>query len=1158
MHKRFRIILAALVLVLSGIFALVPVKDASAASFNASSLDPGVPLNALRHAQCRANTHQVNFTFTTNSGNEINVYAPWDTTPSEDEIRQSCTQAINSVISQFGGAKISGDDGGYWDSAFGQWQEFDLEAADGGSGVTDFLSVNSGMDYLPGCIANQSECELQLQSNLSIRQSGKLQLGPNSNGISGFSQTGDTGGFGGGDTLSLVKFRIAPTATRLEICVVASPSTCFSTDISGMVSQYTPPTPDGGSGVGVIGEPQPRECDLGKFGWALCPILTGLDSMLGGAYAWVESNFLQIQLDFYRVDSGTYEAWAIFRNIANILFVVFFLVVIFSQVTSVGISNYGIKKMLPEIIMAAILINISFFVVQAMIDASNIVGFQIKSLLENIVSAGPAVGGVGLMENLTSILGATAIVAGVAVGGTLIAMTLMGGLSALLAAVLLFLLAAAIGVLILFLLLVVRQVGVIILVVLAPLAFAARILPNTQPLFRNWWKMITTLLLVYPICGLVIGGGKMAGRIIIMAVEGGTMGAEDVGLAFSGFFASIFGAEIGGQISHFAAVSGAAMYVVVAMIAMIAPYFAVITIIKGSLNGLGKLGGAISGKLNGVGKWGQSNLNKAPGLRNLQNIADRNRALRANAIKSKMDSANIAANAKKMANTEGGAIRKGIANTKLGKKLGISDKNIYGQIQAAEYAALQTKDDAAMANLGQYQDNGLRSKGLVPGSADWTAARQNEKLMRISAAARKRLGVNADGTPDGTKTFTAGSFEESQQQAARTAVLQQEAKQSKQIDESYDAMLSPGDVADTVFNSDTTGAMSGVAATDSSRLKLTGNDSADALRIERAIASLIKKGKIDKATELTKAYTASNLYAGQSTAGGAAAATATGAVNVSATKHNQQRLASILATGDVKREAANLYALGWQTNTALGQGSEKAFSYDAMNAGPVALMKSNGSGGWTAVVDSGGAAVNAKTIEAVVQSKIDTATVASQDKDADWSKFSASQIAGALTSNASVDKTNTMNKALTENETLSRDTAAKLDAKQTGKLDDTSFTTMRKNALLQVAAATKKAGRALTPLERDEAINGTSALLTAAERGAIANGTSTLLTSAEKTAVLDVANGRTGATSAYMASQAAAQAVTQKAFGEAYAQTQVAGSRAADDWSADRRKAFGL
>lgn len=1038
--------MCAAVVILSSILALLPAIDTYAASFNASQLDPGVPLNALSHAQCRSNQYQVNFTFTTNSGRDIEVNAPWTNgQPTDDELRGSCTKAINSVLSQFGGAKISSDDGGYFDSALGQWQEFGLEPSSGQPSITNFLAVNSGTELLAGCIANQSTCELQMQSNLSIKDVGTLKLGPNSSGISGFSQTGNTGGLGGGNTLSLVKFTVSPSATRLEICVVASPSTCFSTDISNLVTEYAPEESDT-SELSDTDAPAP-ECDLGAMGWAICPLMNAMDSMLGGIYSWVEENFLQIQVDFYNVDSGTYEAWTVFRNIANILFVIFFLIVIFSQVTNVGISNYGIKKMLPEIILAAVLINLSYFIAQAMIDVSNIVGFQIKSLLEFIASGigaeamGAMPEGSGFLAGLSSIL----LGVGAAAGGIAIGVVLTGGLGAFFAAVLLFLLSALIAVLMLFLLLVIRQVGVIILIVLAPLAFAARILPNTANLFKTWWKMFVSLLVVYPACGLVIGAGKLAARIIVSAAP-----AEE---AVSVAVASILGPNAG----IVAAIAARSMYLIVAMIAMIAPYFAVISIIKGSLNGLGKLGGAITGKVQGASRWGQNNINKAPGVRNLQRTVDAGRAARAAQLKAKAETANAKAAAK--------------PNSAVSK------------MNRAKFESDQAQDDASMAALGQYQGD-------------------NKRLQKISAANAKRLGVNPDGTVIAGREAVAGSWEEAQQQAARTAVLQQEAKQAKQMDEQFDSMLAPGDVYNDVFDSSTTGSMSGVADTDASRLKLTGNASADSLRMERAIAALAKKGDIEKATNLTRAYTSSDLYKGISR-NSAGAVTGT---DTAATKHNQQRLSAALTNGDIKKSAAHLHAYGWQTGKALGQGNEEAFSIDQMASGTHSFT------------DSSGATQTTKQLGTVLHDKYDGSTIASQDKDtfkylassaAGGANFSSKQFASALSSGASQDKVTEMNSALASNAALGTQVANDMTSEQFSKIDDSTLLAMANQAL-------------------------------------VANGYG-------GAPIADIATLK-----GYVSSNPAAQTAMQGAFKEAYSQANVAGSHAADHWSSDRRSILGL
>lgn len=43
------------------------------------------------------------------------------------------------------------------------------------------------------------------------------------------------------------------------------------------------------------------------------------------------------------------------RNIANVVFVVMFLVVIYSLLTGRGVGNYNIKRMLPRFIVGAIL-----------------------------------------------------------------------------------------------------------------------------------------------------------------------------------------------------------------------------------------------------------------------------------------------------------------------------------------------------------------------------------------------------------------------------------------------------------------------------------------------------------------------------------------------------------------------------------------------------------------------------------------------------------------------------------------------------------------------------------------------------------------------------------------------------------------------------------
>jgi len=529
------------------------------------------------------------------------------------------------------------------------------------------------------------------------------------------------------------------------------------------------------------------ECQLGKMGWMLCPLIEGMDAMLGGLYGIIENNFLQINVEFYNMDEdGTYGAWQVFRNIANIVFVILFLIIIFSQVTSVGISNYGIKKMLPEIIMAAILINLSYFICQAMVDFSNIVGSQIKLLLESVITVPGA--NLSAAAETGSWIGTIVAVLGITVAGFALATVLMGGIGAVLAGILLLLISGLIGTLVIFLLLIARQVGVIVFIVIAPLAFAARILPNTQNLFKKWWSAFVSLLVVYPACGLVLGAGTLAGRVMARAANNAST-AKIIEMSGDVFPASI---------TSFAAVAMGVVFAIAAGIAMIAPYFAVIPIIKGSLNGLGKLGGAITGKVTGAGKWGQNNINKAPGIRNLQRITDAGRAARAGSLKAKAEAANAVAASK--------------SNSAVSK------------MNRAQIESKQAQDAAALASVGQYVDDG-------------SGSRQNARLMAISAKRAAEIGV--DPTTGLPTRVPKDDVERELQAAAKTARNQTDAKAAKQAAEGFEGRPA-ADVYGEVYDE---GGKTFTAATSQ-------------IEAEQAIKHMESKGEWKKSAAMQDAYMA--------------------------------------------------------------------------------------------------------------------------------------------------------------------------------------------------------------------------------------------------------------------------------------------------------------
>ena len=293
------------------------------------------------------------------------------------------------------------------------------------------------------------------------------------------------------------------------------------------------------------GEPE-SSCsgDLGSLGWLICPSMSLGGKLADAGYSSV-SMFLDISPDIFNDNpelGGAKQAWNFFRDIANVVFVLLFLWVIFSQISNVGVSNYGIKKILPKLILGAILINLSFYICQLAVDLSNILGYALKGVLEGASlraeTSDTGLGG-GFVAVLTGALGLVGapLFAFLTVSVPMLIWTLLSIAAALL-------------------ILVFRQAAVILLIAISPIAFAAWLLPNTESLFKKWVSAFKGLLVVFPVVSLMYGSGKLAGAVL---------------------------SNSSGGIMQF-----------VAMCAPIVPLIATPFVIKSSLNSLGSLGAKLS------------------------------------------------------------------------------------------------------------------------------------------------------------------------------------------------------------------------------------------------------------------------------------------------------------------------------------------------------------------------------------------------------------------------------------------------------------------------------------------------------------------------------------------------------------------------------------
>lgn len=258
-------------------------------------------------------------------------------------------------------------------------------------------------------------------------------------------------------------------------------------------------------------------CIIEGIGWIVCPVVTAGAAATDALYTWI-SGFLVTQplnMDTGANDNTTYIAWKIMRNLANIAFVITFLIIIFSQLTGAGISNYGVKKMLPRLVIAAILVNLSYWVTAIAVDLSNIIGNNTYNILRNL-----PLGNISPQDNLAETitgwaLGGSAALA-LGIWGTPIAISAAGTLGiALFWAVAAIVLIAGLSLLLAFLVMALRQAMIIILIIVSPLAFVAYLLPNTEKYFNLWRKSLTTLLVFYPLFSLLFGGAYVASMVIL-------------------------------------------------------------------------------------------------------------------------------------------------------------------------------------------------------------------------------------------------------------------------------------------------------------------------------------------------------------------------------------------------------------------------------------------------------------------------------------------------------------------------------------------------------------------------------------------------------------------------------------------------------------------
>ena len=277
-------------------------------------------------------------------------------------------------------------------------------------------------------------------------------------------------------------------------------------------------TGDSSTDDGTADEKQSYCQENGGFlSWMLCPAIADGAATAGGLLGFITSLttvHTSIIEQFSKQDSSIYKAWSAFRNIANIGFVIMLLVVVFSQVTNIGISNYNIKKILPKLIITAILVNFSYLIMGVLIDLSQIAGNGIGALIRSVAADGmDADASTRASAIISAIAGSVTGVAG-GLAGIGVATGALAG-PAIILPVVMFIVTTLISVFFGFIMLTIRQAAIIMVVVLAPLMMVLYALPNTAAITKKYISTVKALLMLYPMFIFATSAGALASSIII-------------------------------------------------------------------------------------------------------------------------------------------------------------------------------------------------------------------------------------------------------------------------------------------------------------------------------------------------------------------------------------------------------------------------------------------------------------------------------------------------------------------------------------------------------------------------------------------------------------------------------------------------------------------
>jgi|GEM_PF-3485291 hypothetical protein len=279
-----------------------------------------------------------------------------------------------------------------------------------------------------------------------------------------------------------------------------------------------PLDPDYVDPLGTVDDSDQKGCTKESSSWSWFPC--SLNKVISGA----SRSFFESKEHYMKTDPKIFEndalklGWKTARNLANVIVIVMLLVTIVSQISGFGITNYGVKKALPRIVVIAVLVNLSYVICQIAVDVMNISGEAIRNAFDPITNSAwskvhyspgtfASIAGGGSSSALTIILAYFGTKTFLASGESIILLALFVGISILA------------GVLLLLATITVRSALVVLLTITSPLAVVMAVFPGTKRAFNRWFDLFKGVLICYPMAALLVYGGNFA-SVIAMAALG--------------------------------------------------------------------------------------------------------------------------------------------------------------------------------------------------------------------------------------------------------------------------------------------------------------------------------------------------------------------------------------------------------------------------------------------------------------------------------------------------------------------------------------------------------------------------------------------------------------------------------------------------------------